>query len=360
MHRNDYDRALQYAEESLEQANILKAANLYINAGKILSDIYLAQKRYPEAEAEAFKAWLIDTTNIDESRALINNIALANIYMGNTEKAAHYLNKYSALNAQYTEKSFHTTVSDLSILYETEKKVERIASLEKERRLYVWLGVVGALLAAALAIMLLLTIWNARKKQQLIANEALQEGEIGERARIAQDLHDRLGSSLAAVTIGLKNAESLQVVGNKIDICVKELREITNNIMPRSLQQFGMKGELEDFSAQFSNLYFHFFGEAKRISHSQEYAVYCCARELVNNALKHSGATVINLQLIQSKKHVSLTVQDDGCGFDEKTVKKGDGLHNLRNRVAASKGRIDITTASGKGTETVIELKVES
>jgi tetratricopeptide (TPR) repeat protein len=95
LHRNDYERALQNAQESFEQANILKAANLYINAGKILSDIYLAQKRYREAETEAIKAWQIDTTNIDESRALIHNIALANIYMGNKEKAAYYLNKYS-------------------------------------------------------------------------------------------------------------------------------------------------------------------------------------------------------------------------------------------------------------------------
>jgi len=169
-------------------------------------------------------------------------------------------------------------------------------------------------------------------------------------------LHDRLGGSLSAVKIGLKNSESLQTINDKIDTCMKELREIINNVMPVSLQKFGMKGALEDFSAGFSNLHFHFFGEDRRINPNHEYAVYCCARELVNNALKHSGATNINLQLIQSRKHVSLTVQDNGCGFDEKAIQKGYGLENIRNRVTTCRGKIDITSAPGKGTETVIEL----
>ena len=246
----------------------------------------------------------------------------------------------------------------MDVKYETEKKEMRIASLEKERRLYLWLIISAGLLLVALVIMLLLTIKNARKQRRIIAAEALQEGEISERDRIAQDLHDRLGGSLTAVKIGLKNAESIQNFDGKIDTCMKELRDITNNIMPRSLKKFGMKGALEDFSAKLPNLHFHFFGEEKRISLNQEYVVYCCARELVNNALKHSGATSINLQLIQRRRHVSLTVQDNGCGFEEKTVMKGDGLQNIRNRIGTCKGKIDIYSTPGKGTEAVIELKI--
>ena len=93
--------------------------------------------------------------------------------------------------------------------------------------------------------------------------------------------------------------------------------------MPVSLQKHGLKGAFEDFCIDVPNLYFHFFGEAKRTNINQEYALHCCARELVSNALKHSSATNINLQLVQSKKYTSLTVQDNGCGFDEISVKKG-------------------------------------
>ncbi|MDR0796977.1 MAG: histidine kinase [Tannerella sp.] len=264
------------------------------------------------------------------------------------------------MNARYTEKSFHTTASDLSISYETGKKETRIASLEKERRLYIWLGIAGGMVVVALAVMYRLSVRNARKGQLLVATQAVEEGGIGERARIAADLHDRLVGSLSAVKIGLKNAEGLPVISEKIDECMKEVREITNNIMPRSLRLFGLKGALEDLCAQFQNVQFHFFGEEKRFKHNLEYTIYCCARELVNNALAHSGASIINIQMVQSRKMVSLTVEDNGFGFDEKTVKKGDGLHNLRNRIASCGGKIDIASVPGKGTETVIQLKIDN
>ena len=358
LYLHDFETALMYVEESFREADILKDISLYINAGLVLSDVYLAQKRYPEAEAEAFKAWQIDTINLDESRALVKNMAMANIYMGNIDKAAYYLQKYSELNASYAEKSFQNTVSDMTIRYETEKKEEQIITLVREHQLYVWLILSGGLLLVALAVMLALTVRYARKQRQLIVAEALQKGELGERMRIAQDLHDRLGGSLSAVKLGLINEENLQIISAKLDSCIKELREITNNIMPRSLQMYGMKGALEDFCVDYANVHFHFFGQTGRIHHNQEYAVFCCAKELVNNALKHADASAINLQLVQSKKYVTLTVQDDGCGFDDKTVKKGNGLANIRNRVASCKGRFDVASAPGKGTEAVVEIMV--
>jgi signal transduction histidine kinase len=80
----------------------------------------------------------------------------------------------------------------------------------------------------------------------------------------------------------------------------------------------------------------------------------------VNNAQKHAGASIIHMQLVQSRKHASLTVQDDGCGFDEQTIKKGDGLQNIRNRIASCRGKIDIISSPGKGTETVIDLRIDN
>jgi len=68
----------------------------------------------------------------------------------------------------------------------------------------------------------------------------------------------------------------------------------------------------------------------------------------------------VNLQLVQEEKYVMLTVSDDGCGFNEKAVKKGFGLKSIRNRVASCNGKIDIVTSPGMGTETTIELRVES
>lgn len=115
---------------------------------------------------------------------------------------------------------------------------------------------------------------------------------------------------------------------------------------------------LGDFAAPFSNVRFHFFGEEKRIEERIEFVMYCCANELVNNAVKYSGAKNIDVQLVQGDDYIALTVEDDGCGFDGKTVTKGIGLKNIRNRVASCGGKIDIVTSPGKGTEATVEIKV--
>jgi len=263
------------------------------------------------------------------------------------------------INLEKSKADFQKRLVEMETKYETEKKEMRIASLEKERRLYIWLGVAGGLLLISMGIGLLQTIRNARKERQLIASKAVQDGELNERARLAEDIHDRLGGSLSAVKIELKNAESLQSVSDKLDECIKEVREITHNLMPRSLRLFGMKGALEDFTAQFPNVHFHFFGQEKRVRERLEFAVYCCASELITNSLRYSGAENINVQLLQDDKSVSLVVHDDGCGFDEKTVTKGIGLKNIHDRVASFNGKLDIASSLGNGTETIINLKSE-
>ena len=90
-----------------------------------------------------------------------------------------------------------------------------------------------------------------------------------------------------------------------------------------------------------------------------EYAIYCCAKELINNAVKHAKADNIHVQLIQSQNHISLTVQDNGCGFNETTVVKGNGLANIHSRIAAFNGKFDIFSSPG-GTEALIEMKIEN
>ena len=247
-------------------------------------------------------------------------------------------------------------MADMEIKYETEKKEIRITSLEKERQLYVWLGVAGILFAMALGIVFWQKNKNMRKEKQLIATRSVLDGEMSERTRLARDLHDRLSGNLSAVKIGLNNNEPQQSISNKLDKCIEEIRNVAHNLMPKSLQ-YGLKTALEDFAAQFPNVHFHFFGKEGNIEERTAFVAYCCANEMVNNSLWHSGAKNINLQMVQDKKLVSLTVQDDGCGCDEKMTSKGIGLKNIYDRVTSSNGKIDIVTSPSKGTEIIIELK---
>ncbi|MCL1933702.1 MAG: ATP-binding protein [Candidatus Azobacteroides sp.] len=172
-------------------------------------------------------------------------------------------------------------------------------------------------------------------------------------------MHDGINGMLSAVKFELDTEEHLNSIRDKLDECIETIRRTAHGMMPISLERFGMKIALEDHCRSLPNVHFHFFGESKRIDKKVETMVYYCAYELVNNSCKHSEAKNINVQLIQSEKHVSLIVHDDGCGFDKESVQRGAGLQNIRNRVAALKGKLDIDTSPGKGTETIIELKTK-
>jgi len=354
----DLEKAEMYGKEGLEIAEQSQNPTLKANAYKSFANIYRIQGRYEESDIAASKAWELDSVNMDMGIVITATLTYANIHLGNKQRALQFFDKYYTIVNKYNEKSLHESLASQEVKYETEKKEMRIASLEKEHRLYIGLGAVGGVLAIALGIVLWQKMKNVRKEKQLIATRSILDGEMKERARLAQDLHDRLSGNLSAVKIELnKHADMLQSVREQLDKCIRDIRDAAHNLMPASLQ-YGTKVALEDFSAQFPNVQFHFFGKEKRIGERLEFVVYCCANELINNAIKHSGAQNINMQLVQDEKHVTLTVSDDGCGFDEQNVTKGFGLKSIRNRVASCNGKIDIDSSPGKGTETTIELKI--
>jgi signal transduction histidine kinase len=250
-------------------------------------------------------------------------------------------------------------MSDMTVKYETVQKEMRISDLERQKVLSVSIGIFGILLAIAMGIIFRQKIKNTKKGKQLIAVNAVFEGEKKERERFTRDLHDGLGGMLSAVKIGLNAMEDQQIIRDKLDDCIELIRCLARGVMPASLLRYGMKAALEDYCRSFSNVHFHFFGENKRIDEKIELVIYYSAYELVNNSVKHSGARNINVQLIQEYNRVSLAIMDDGCGFDKESSKQGSGLKNIRDRVIAFNGKMNMITSPDEGTETTIELKIE-
>lgn len=356
----EYEKALTYLQKSIPVSEKTNDPTILANNWKLMSDIYLKQGQFVEAEQIAQKSWALDSIGLAIKSDLLFTMAYSNLFMDNKKKAGDYLIAYAKAMEELSDKNSQEILVDMEVKYETEKKELQIASLEKERQLYIWLGLVGLLLAIALAAILWQKSKNARKEKQLIATRSVLDGEMSERSRLARDLHDRLSGNLSAVKMGLdNNKESLQLVYDKLDNCIEEIRRVAHNLMPTSLQ-YGMKVALEDFAAQFDQVHFHFFGEEKQIEERKKFIIYCCANELVTNSLRHSCAKNINVQLVQDDKHVTLTVQDDGCGYDENLITKGMGLKSIYDRVMSCNAKMDIITSPGNGTETTIELKIEN
>lgn len=152
-----------------------------------------------------------------------------------------------------------------------------------------------------------------------------------------------------------------------LDNSITELRRVAYNMMPENLHHFGLKKALEEFcnglnGSTGTHLQFSFFGTDHRFEQNSEVIAFRIAQELLNNAMKHASATDINIQLVQEETRVSLTVQDNGKGFDPEQVNEANssGLRNIRSRVDSLGGNFSVYSEAGQGTEMTVEFGIKA
>jgi len=120
----------------------------------------------------------------------------------------------------------------------------------------------------------------------------------------------------------------------------------------------GLFAALDDFCRSIPEAEFHYTEPERRFDPEKELVLYRCAYELVNNAMKHAKATKIEVHLNVDETKAYLSVVDNGCGFDLQNAPQGMGIKNLRTRLSAFGGSMDIFSEPEKGTEANVELKI--
>ncbi len=199
------------------------------------------------------------------------------------------------------------------------------------------------------------------------------EGEEKERMRIARELHDGIVSQLIAVKLHFKGA--LQKVNEKevfeptikyLEEATSELRKTTHNLMPEKLMQNGLFSALMEYcekmeTASGIKIYFEHFGSLRIQDKSIELSLYRIVQELVQNAIKHAQANHILVEINAEDNYITLTVEDDGLGCTEGSIKEaaGMGLKSIRSRVDALEGTLEIGCIPGKGTAVNIEFNLK-
>lgn len=206
--------------------------------------------------------------------------------------------------------------------------------------------------------------------------KALIWGEEQERKRVAQELHDGMGSLLSTLRL---NAESIdlkdkglsekelyayQNVIELIDRACSELRIISHNMMPPSIEQFGIIQQLKTIirninASETIEFSLDTFGLESRLNKDIELSIYRICLELINNILKHSSAKSAIIQLVRNENVLSIIVEDDGTGFDNKEIEEGLGFASIRSRVDAFNGTVTIDTNKQRGTTIIIELPLD-
>ena len=150
-----------------------------------------------------------------------------------------------------------------------------------------------------------------------------------------------------------------------LDNTIGDLRKVAQNLMPEALVKFGLHEALRDFCGSMQSstgikiLYLQ-FGENRKLENTAEVYIYRIIQELVNNSVKHAGATEIIAQLTMSGIKTNITVEDNGKGFDINKLKgvKGSGIANINYRVQYLNGTSDFVSIPGNGTSVNIQLMV--
>ena len=141
------------------------------------------------------------------------------------------------------------------------------------------------------------------------------------------------------------------------------MRRVAHNMMPEALLKFGLGEAIQDYcdginESNIIKIKYTQIGSLQTLIQSTAIVLYRIVQELTNNSIKHAAAKNIFVQITKHQKGFTITVEDDGKGFDIKTLPdiKGTGLRNVRSRIDYLKGEWDVKSDNGKGTSINIEI----
>jgi len=250
------------------------------------------------------------------------------------------------------------------------------------REIFVWGGVITSL-AFAIGVFMIQKIFKYMKKaedsrrltEKMFLNTIIQTEEK-ERKRFARELHDGLGPLLSSVKMSVSSLSQMkhdetsrEIVENTeivINEAIKSLKEISDNLSPHILNNFGLVRALNNFTNKINitkTIRINLLTELKdeRFDDNVEVVLYRVICELINNTIKHAQAKKINISLNKDGEYLNIVYKDDGKGFDVGTVinqpaSSGMGFSNIYSRINSLKGEINVESEHKKGTLVTIKV----
>lgn len=401
----DYKTANRYIDSSLvylqgnEDNNI--SASIFMSKGlalhkmgHTLEAIQFLEKALRFAEQK--RDWFV----VRESHL---GLSETNFSLGNLQKAYEHHLSYAQYKDSTQRIESERIVAEISAKYRTEKQQLELSRLQDQaeldaiekaqaKRQYVFL-----LIIAILVVLILTTLYALQRRRntilkqkeaiiseqlkrletekQIVVLDSLLKGEETERSRVAKDLHDGVGSLLSGVKLSLSSMDGNMFISadhariferslHQLDDAITEMRRVAQNMMPEILVKSGLitaVNHLANTISQTGSLSIHFehHNFDLRLPSDMEIIVYRIIQELLQNAVKHSAASEVIIQLSEHDQTINLVVEDNGKGFNPELWDKstGMGFSNLKNRVNYLKGSIHINTQSGEGSSFLIEFK---
>lgn len=394
------NEALPYLQKALDLYESLQDEVSMMEVNLSLANLYFSQQLFPLTLRHAQKGYQLAEAlkSLQGLQKAAKLIADAYGKLGNYPAAYQYQVEYgqykdSVFNAKNAEKIF-----ELETRYKSERKdrieAELKATLANKERLllqknYQSYFLFGGILLLALGLVFVLYIYQKRqqlhkqniailKKEQETTNlRSVISGEEKERKRMAAELHDGLGATLVSAKMmfdaienelpNVKEIVTYKQANKLLDGACEEVRDISHNLMPSMLVHYGLEDAVKELCTTLNQSHqlevnFISFGLDKNIDETIEVSIYRIVQELLKNIVKHAEAQEAIVQLAVENNMLSLTVEDDGKGFELSNMNKqsGIGLDNLRSRVAYLQGSCEIDTRIGEGTTFHINIPLKN
>lgn len=401
-----YDSALQNSIMSLPYAVAINSPYDIGFTFFAVGSCYLNLSNYVSSKKNLDSALSIANSNgfKDLQRYVYEALSELNAKTGDYTKALNFKNRSIEIkDSAYAEDNVKR-IEFLDAKYQGEKKQKEVIQLQKDKEIQALAikqkSTLNYFLIASLGILLITAFVGYRnfrhrqllakqqdelheqrireleKDKQLVAVDSMLKGQEEERTRLAKDLHDGLGSMLSGVKFSLMNMKSNLIVNHEnviqfersldmLDTSIQELRRVAHNMMPEALIKFGLDEALKDYCNNINNAHivqvnYQSFAMEKRTESTTEIIIYRIIQELFTNIFKHAKATEVLVQLLREENRISITVEDNGKGFDVHDIErsKGAGWANIRSRVEYLKGKLDLHSEVDKGTSVNIEVFV--
>lgn len=351
---NEVNQALDYAGQGMEIAEMLNNIKLQTESHQLFSSIY-------EKTGDYRKSLFHKNLYVDLKEEIIDQSKLHQLYSLEIQELVH------AKEIQQLE------IQRQNLL------------LSRKNTTIIFITIAFLLVMGGLYL-----LYHNHRYRQLASHQrmildltekksrAAVEAEIQERSRIGRELHDGLGQMLSVARLNIsviqqkvgltpeRRKELLESAILSVDKAFYELRDISRNLAPSVLMEKGLGNAINELTEQVNKsgrikVHLETFGLHESVDNLIENTVYRAGQELLNNAIKHSDASEIFLQLVKNDSELTMIVEDNGIGFDAEKVLvlSGGGLRNIRSRVENLGGNIFVDTMLNRGTiiTLVIPLK---
>lgn len=324
---------------------------------------------------------------------MMNNYTeLANtaVAQGDYKDAYNYQQLKTALRDSLFSIEKTKQIEELGARYENAVKEQTIEQQQHRLTRQRWMigGVIALLLFGALYAHTQYRKYKLKKekqmqeelfRQQQIAASEVIAAEENERKRIASELHDGVGQMMSATRMNLSAFEnSFSFAGDEqhtafekiiglVDDSAREIRNVSHNLMPIALQKNGLADAVKEFTSKIDRNVLEIGLHTEDANGEPADAataniLYRVIQECVNNVLKHAEATRVDIAMDHEGDTFSVTIEDNGKGFDTAKMMEtggGLGLGSIKSRVDYLRGTVEFDSAPGRGTVVMIHIPLK-